>query len=649
MKYTKKFVRIIPVLAAALLIFAAQSALAVGVRVNGSEVKFSASDGAPFIENGRTLVPLRAAAEACGAAVSYDAEAGAAIIVKDGVTVTVPIGSSYVYRNGEPIKNDVAAQIADSRTYLPIRVVMEAFGAEVGWDSASSSVTVDDPDVLFVSAIENGAEVSKATVWNKWSNAMAKQSDGDYSGAIAVYKEVAPRFMSEGVTNMALLFQHLGECYGALGEYHSAAVCYSRSAYYWRQVSGQEQTALHYENLASYVDTDVRLYLKTDDESYSRAIYFGAPNENKSGILLGTTYNSDTAELTGIGHGLELQYFEYGDSFERHDSYYFKPARENGTVLEIAWQPTYGLDEVQENDYLIEQAKYLESTGCSILLRFANEMNDETCAWYTPDYNKYIEKFRLVARVFRQYAPSVALVWAPNFYPPDTVDLYYPGDEYVDFVGLSVYEEYTPENDPLGEGIERSRWSSILDRVYETYGSRKPIIVAEGGCSYVNIYTRADISDFAVSQMRDYYTYLPIKYPNLKMVVLFNKEDSGGREFLLSENPPLAEAYRQGISSSGRYISELDEEAAEEYYYELHNNFSLPAKNTELCSYITSPISDFDYVIYEINGVSSTAYAIPYAASVDLSPYAGQTVELTVRAYKNGVSVVEKTFKIQVE
>ncbi len=641
--------RIIPLIAAFITLFAAHGVFAVGVRVNGSEIVFSESDGAPFIENGRTLVPLRAAAEAYGAAVGYDAENGAAIIEKDGVTVTVPIGGSYVYRNGEPIKNEVAAQLVNGRTYLPIRVVMEAFGAEVGWDSASSAVTVDDPDELFVSDIENGVAVSKATVWNKWNNAISKQNGGDYSGAIALYREVAPRFTDEGVTNMALLFQHLGECYGALGEYHNAAVCYSRSAYYWRQVRGQEQTALHYENLAGYVDTDVRLFLKTDDKAYNRSIYFGAPNENESGILLGTTIYSDTAELTGVKHGLELQYFEYGKSFKIYDGDIFKPARKNGTVLQIAWQPLGGLDAVRENDYLIEQAKYLESTGCRIILRFANEMNDETCPWYTSDYNKYIEKFRTVAKVFREYAPSVGLMWAPNFYPPDTVDLYYPGDEYVDYVGLSVYGEYTPENDPLGEGIERGRWSSVLDRVYETYGTRKPIIVAEGGCSYINIYTGADISDFAVAQMLDYYTYLPIKYPNLKMVVLFNKADSGGRKFLLSDNPPLAEAYSKGIHSSGRYISEFGDEAAEEYYYELHNNFSLPAEKTELCSYITAPLSDFDYAVYEINGTAAAAYAIPYTASVDLSPYAGQTIELTVKAYINDTAVVKKTFKIQVE
>ena len=106
------------------------------------------------------------------------------------------------------------------------------------------------------------------------------------------------------------------------------------------------------------------------------------------------------------------------------------------------------------------------------------------------------------------------------------------------------------ETDPLGQGVDRGRWSNILDRVYDTYGSRKPIIVSESGCSYFSVKKQTDITDFAVKQMKDYYTYLPIKYPNLKMAVLFDREDAGGRQFLLSRNSAVLKAYKRGITSS---------------------------------------------------------------------------------------------------
>lgn len=512
--------------------------------------------------------------------------------------------------------------------------------------SASSAMVFSEEEMSFINAVENSASGSKGNYWGKWNSAIGNQGQGNYQGAIAGYRQVAPYFKNEGPTNMALLFQHLGECYVALNDYRSGAVCYKRSSHYWSLAQGQEETARYYRNIANSLKTDVRLYLKTTDARFNKTKFFGAPNENQNGIILGTTYNSDTSALTGVKHTLELQYFYYGIDFEDYASF-FEAAKENNTLLQIALQPTSGLQAVENNNYLIEQAKYLESTGCRILLRFANEMNDQTCPWYTADYNAYIAKFRIVASVFKTYAPSVGIVWAPNFYPEDTIDLYYPGDEYVDYVGLSVYKEYVPETDPLGKGIDRGRWSNVLDKVYDTYGDRKPIIISESGCSYFSVKTQSDITDFAVKQMKDYYTYLPIKYPNLKMAVIFNKEDAGGRQFLLSRNNAVLEAYKRGITSSPRFVSDQASQSTD-YYSELENWYTVPAKKVELCSYISEPLNEIDYVIYTINGVPNVSYGIPYAVPVDFSAYAGQTLTVDVRAYRNDMAVVQETFYLQV-
>lgn len=503
-----------------------------------------------------------------------------------------------------------------------------------------------EEELSFINAIENSASAGKINHWGKWNNAISLQGQGNYQGAIADYRQAAPYFKNEGETNMALLFQHLGECYVALNDYRSGAICYKRSSYYWSLVQGQEETARYYSNIAASLETDVRLYLKTTDARFNKTKFFGAPNENQNGIILGTTYNSDTSALTGVKHPLELQYFNYGTDMKTYADF-FKTAKENNTLLQIALQPTSGLSSVQNNSYLVEQAKYLQSTGCRILLRFANEMNDQTCPWYTANYNEYIEKFRMVATVFKTYAPSVGIVWAPNFYPDDTIDLYYPGDEYVDYVGLSVYKEYVPETDPLGQGVDRGRWSNVLDRVYDTYGERKPIIISESGCSYFSVKMQSDITDFAVQQMKDYYTYLPIKYPNLKMAVLFNKEDAGGRQFLLSRNSAVLEAYKSGIASSPRFISNQSVQPTV-YYSELENWYTVPAAQVELCSYISEPLNKVDYVVYTVNGVPCTSYSIPFTVPVDFTAQAGQTVTVNVQAYRNDVVVSQESFYLQV-
>lgn len=531
-----------------------------------------------------------------------------------------------------------------------VMLCIQSLGTFAG---ASSAVPTSDENVFteeelsFIKAIEGSAPAGKMNYWEKWNKALSLQSEGDYQGAIEAFRQAAPYFKkSEGSANMALLFMRLGQCYIALTDYYNGAVCYRRSSQYWSLTPGESETARYFNNMANSLKMDVRLYLKTSDARFNKTKFFGAPNENQYGILLGTTYNDDTSALTGIKHTLELQYFSYGTNFKDH-TYLFNTAKENNTLLQISLQPTAGLKSVELSDYLIEQAKYLESTGCRILLRFANEMNDQTCAWYTEDYNEYIEKFRLVASVFKTYAPSVGIVWAPNFYPADTIDLYYPGDEYVDYVGLSVYKGYSPKTDPLGKGVDRGRWSNVLDQVYDTYGDRKPIIVSESGCSYFSVETQTDITDFAVKQMRDYYTYLPIKYPNLKMAVIFNKEAASGCQYLLSRNDAVLEAYKRGITSSPRFISDQSSQPTE-YYSELESGYTVPAGKVELCSYISEPLNEIDYVIYKVNDVPYVTYGIPYTVPVDFSAYVGQTITVNVRAFRNDKVVVQESFDLQV-
>ena len=53
-----------------------------------------------------------------------------------------PFGEPYIVKNGRQIANDTSALIKDSHTYLPIRAVLEAFGASVTWDPSTQSVQV---------------------------------------------------------------------------------------------------------------------------------------------------------------------------------------------------------------------------------------------------------------------------------------------------------------------------------------------------------------------------------------------------------------------------------------------------------------------------------------------------------------------------
>ena len=113
------------------------------IEINGKQVAYTKEAGTPFVDDaGRTQVPFRQTMETYGCTVSWDGTEQMAIAQKDGITVEVPIGQPYIYRNGTKVENDTAALIQDGRTYLPIRVVLESFGAKVQWNGNTNTVVV---------------------------------------------------------------------------------------------------------------------------------------------------------------------------------------------------------------------------------------------------------------------------------------------------------------------------------------------------------------------------------------------------------------------------------------------------------------------------------------------------------------------------
>ena len=108
------------------------------VTLNGAKIDFA--DQNPTIVEGRTLVPLRAIFEALGASVKWEASTSTVTSQKDGVTISLSIGSDVLYRNGIGKILDVPAKIMNGRTMVPARAVAEAYGVDVAWDGATQTV-----------------------------------------------------------------------------------------------------------------------------------------------------------------------------------------------------------------------------------------------------------------------------------------------------------------------------------------------------------------------------------------------------------------------------------------------------------------------------------------------------------------------------
>jgi hypothetical protein len=143
-----------------------------------------------------------------------------------------------------------------------------------------------------------------------------------------------------------------------------------------------------------------------------------------------------------------------------------------GGMLVITLEPFAGLGSVTEDacNKLSEFLASYNARGVSTFIRFAHEMNGSWYPWSQQPV-EYISAFRLLADSINRKAPQAAMMWAPNYgggYPfkggkyeakPGSTDFgsldtnhdgklgmnddpyspYYPGDEYVDWVGMSLY------------------------------------------------------------------------------------------------------------------------------------------------------------------------------------------------------------------
>lgn len=160
----------------------------ISVYINGAKLAFD-MDTAPFIANGRTLIPLRKVSEALDAKVDWNADDRVVTINKGLKTINLTIDSDIatVAETGKPereeIRLDVPARITNNRTYVPFRFVSEYLGTGVEWDQKTKSIKLTCPYVTITydkTKAEVG-EIIKATVMlNNFQSIVGYQANIKY-------------------------------------------------------------------------------------------------------------------------------------------------------------------------------------------------------------------------------------------------------------------------------------------------------------------------------------------------------------------------------------------------------------------------------------------------------------------------------------
>lgn len=156
----------------------------------------------------------------------------------------------------------------------------------------------------------------------------------------------------------------------------------------------------------------------------------------------------------------------------------------------------------------------LKSFKTPTTIRWAQEMEDTSGRFIWSNWKPadYIAAYRKVVGECRAIAPNVAYMWSPK--GNANLGDYYPGDDVVDVVGLSVFG--LQANDRFEAGHDRTFAELVKAGYLAAAKFNKPIYVAEVGYSGDAKY----VADWSSSLLKA----IP-EFPLLKGVVYFNDRD----------------------------------------------------------------------------------------------------------------------------
>lgn len=149
-----------------------------------------------------------------------------------------------------------------------------------------------------------------------------------------------------------------------------------------------------------------------------------------------------------------------------------------------------------------------------LTIRWAQEMDDTSgqFIWSGWEPGVYVDAYRRMIDVCRAAIPSASFMWSPL--GDETMADYYPGDAYVDIVGLSVFSLQSWEQQVLGAA--QSFDDIFAPRYARAAAFGKPVMIAElgyvGDADHVAMWD-ADVRSRAA------------EYPALEAVVYFNQEE----------------------------------------------------------------------------------------------------------------------------
>jgi mannan endo-1,4-beta-mannosidase len=211
---------------------------------------------------------------------------------------------------------------------------------------------------------------------------------------------------------------------------------------------------------------------------------------------------------------------------------------------------TYDILNGKYDAYLRSYAVQLKNFKHPVLFRLNNEMNGDWCSYSSIYTSKDTELFKAVWRhtydIFQQVGVNNALwVFNPNdnSFPGfkwNNALNYFPGDAYVDIIGLTGYNTGT-----YYKGEVWREFDSIYRPVYTDYSNafKYPFMITEFGCNSVG----GDKIQWLQAMFADIGSF-----NNIKVAIWFNGTDLDGngnpaRIYRIDENETILQTFKDGL------------------------------------------------------------------------------------------------------
>jgi beta-mannanase len=289
------------------------------------------------------------------------------------------------------------------------------------------------------------------------------------------------------------------------------------------------------------------------------------PAEFKVGV--GLEYASGLANYESITGRKADVFLWYQSISEDLDVATLGPIAAGGRTVQLAWepwdygasdlvnQPAYQLRDITNGNWdtdIRRWARQMRDFGYPIMIRPMCEMNGDWTSWSGIVNGNapadYAPAFRHVHDIFVQEgATNVKFVWSPNRDGDSstaawTFTTYYPGDNYVDYIGIDGYN--------WGTMYKTADWTSswepfdeVLKYSYDAFTSRsvRPVFISEMATT--------ELGGDKAAWITDTFNKLPVRFPRIVGLTWFNYNKE--TDWRVNSSTTSLTAYKNAVVISG--------------------------------------------------------------------------------------------------